>query len=291
MLNLPPIDIDPKTFLYTHCELPPLPTVLTEMQKLMSSNEFTAKKIINILEKDPSVVAQVLKVANSAYYSFPNEIKDLKYAVAYMGINDVYRIILSLMVLKKISPEDEKSFNKLWSHSLLTAFCARLLSRKYEPLISSDEVWAAAILHDIGKLVYLKFFPEHFNALQNHAEINGILFNESEKILKLPKSSYFGVLLSDRWRLPTRVKEACAFHGIRDLLNTQDANSIESSFIRIISASNLFAIVINDKLTEEKIEEITTVIKSTFRLNDQEFFMLAADVNELRLKAEKMDFD
>ena len=226
MSNLPAIEIDPKTFLYNHCELPSLPEILLEIQKLMSSNDFTANKIANLINNDTAMTAQVLKVANSAYYSFPKEIKDVKFAVAYMGINDIYRIVLSLSVVNTLSAGDKESFNKIWLHSVYTTLCARYLSRKYEPLIAAGEIWAAAILHDIGKLVYLKFYPEHFKALLNHSEENGILFSESEKNMKLPKSSYLGVLLSDRWRLPIRVKEACAFHGMRDLSNSQ-GTSIE----------------------------------------------------------------
>ncbi len=286
MSNLSAIEINPKTFLYSHCELPTLPEILLEIQKLMSSNDFTANKVTNLINNDPSMVAQILKVANSAYYSFPNEIKEVKFAVAYMGINDVYRIILSLTVVNTLSTEDKANFDKIWMHSVYTALCARYLSRKYEPLIALGEVWSAAILHDIGKLVYLKFYPEHFRALLNHSEENGILFSESEKKLKLPKSSYFGVLLSDRWRLPLRVKEACAFHGVKDLSNSQ-GTSIENSFIRIVSASNLLSTLMNNQLNEQKSEEITSVIKSTFRFTDEEFLLLAADINELKLESEK----
>jgi HD-like signal output (HDOD) protein len=285
MSNLPAIEIDPKTFLYNHCELPALPEILIQIQQLMTSNEFTATKISNLISNDPSMVAEILKVANSAYYSFAKEIKEVKFAVAYMGINEVYRIILSLSVVNSLSSDDKKSFNKLWQHSVYTALCARHLSRKYEPLVSAGEVWAAAILHDIGKLVYLKFFPEHFRALFEYSEKNGVLFSESEKKFKLPKSSYLGVLLCDRWRLPIRVKEACEFHGMYDLSNST-GTSIENSFTRMISAGNLLAILMAENLSKQKSEEITSVIKSAFRLTDEEFSLLAADISELKIEAE-----
>ena len=64
MSNLPAIEIDPKTFLYDHCELPALPEILLKIQQLMTSNEFTAGKISNLINTDPSMVAELLKVAN-----------------------------------------------------------------------------------------------------------------------------------------------------------------------------------------------------------------------------------
>ncbi len=275
MSNLPEIVIDPKTFLYEHCELPALPEILLQLQQLMSSNEFTATRISNVISNDPSMVAKILKVANSAYYSFPKEIKEIKFAVAYMGINEIYRIVLSLSVVNSLTTEDKESFNKLWTHSVFTALCARYLSRKYEPLIASGEVWAAAILHDIGKLVYLKFFPDHYKIILEKCDESGMLFSEEEKKLKLPKSSYLGVLLCDRWRLPTRVKEACAFHGMQDLAKST-GTTIENSFTRIISTANLLAVLTADNLNNKKSEEITSVVKTIFRLTDSEFTLLLA---------------
>ena len=59
-----------------------------------------------------------------------------------------------------------KAFDEIWFHSLNTALCARELTLKYEPLLNAGEVWTSALLHDIGKLVYLKFFPEHYEVLR-----------------------------------------------------------------------------------------------------------------------------
>ena len=44
-----------------------------------------------------------------------------------------------------------------------------------------------------------------------------------------------------------------------------------------------------DQLNEKKAEEITSVIKSTFRLTDEEFLLLAADISELKLEAENFN--
>jgi len=287
MTNLPPIEIDPETFLYKNCELPALPEVLTKVQGLVSSGDFTAIKVSEIISTDPSMVAEILKIANSAYYSFPKEIKDVKFAIAYMGIVEIQRIILTVSVVNTLSTKDKVLFNKIWFHSMYTALCAQYLVKKYEPLVSPGEIWAAAILHDVGKLVYLKFFPEHLKSLIQYAEENNCYFHEAEQIYKFPASSYLGKLICDRWRLPSTVKYACSYHGLNDLLRSTEA-SIESTFTRIISASNLLTSMMVEKLSKEKAERISNTIKQIFNLSDPDFMLIAADISELKLSAEKL---
>lgn len=285
MPELAPIEIDPKTFLYGHCELPVLPEVLAKVQQLISSDDFTPTKVAEIISTDPSMVAEVLKVANSAYYSFPNEIKDVKFAVAYMGIIEVQRIVLSMSVINTLSSEDLKSFNKIWFHSAYTALITQYLVKKYEPLIVPGEIWAAAILHDVGKLIYLKFFPDHFRAMIEFSENKGCLFSEAEQYYKLPKSSYFGELLCDRWRLPVRIKDACTNHSVKDMIESKDS-SLESTFRRMISAGNLMALMLNNELDSVRVEKITNHLKKIFNLSDSDFMLLAADLSDLKVEAE-----
>ena len=117
MSKLEPIVIDPKTFLYEHCTLPVLPEVLTKVQEVMYSADVSVDKIAKLIVNDPALVAQVLKIVNSAYYSLPIEISEAKIAVAYLGINEVYRIILSISVINTLSANSKREFDNIWFHS------------------------------------------------------------------------------------------------------------------------------------------------------------------------------
>jgi len=287
MTNLPPIEINPETFLYNHCELPALPEIITKVQKIMLTDEYTAKKVSDIIDTDPAIVAEILKIVNSAYYSFPKEIKDVKFAVAYMGIVEIQRIIMSMSIINTLASDDIQNFNKIWFHSVFTAFIAKYLVQKYEPLVEPGEIWSAAILHDVGKLVYLKFFPKHFNLLIKYTEDNGCFFSEAEQFYKFPSSSYLGKLLCDRWRLPTEIKNSCMYHGLNDLSNTND-KSMEATFKKIVCASNLLAILMEDKLKNEFTKAITEEINKLFNITESEFMLLAADLSELKISAEHL---
>jgi HD-like signal output (HDOD) protein len=285
MKKLPPININPKTFLYKHCTLPALPAVLTKIQENLFSEEVNLDKISDLIMKDAALTSQILKIVNSAYYSLPMEIDKVKVAVAYLGINEIHHIVLSFSVINVLVSNDQKVFNEIWFHSLYTAICARELTRKYEPLLNTAEVWTSALLHDIGKLVYLRFFPEHYKMLSKYAEKNGCFISEAEKELSFPTSSYLGSLLCNRWGLPHKIKDSCLFHTLQDLKPDSAGNSEADSFIRIIILSNLIATVTTNRLRQEKVDETKEAVKDALGLNEADLLILLNAVSKFKNEA------
>ena len=96
---LPPIEIDPKTFLRQHCTLPALPAVVGQIQNLIHDYNVDMEKVAELISSDPAILAQVLKIVNSAYYGLPREIGDVRFAIAFLGLNEIYRMVLSLSAI------------------------------------------------------------------------------------------------------------------------------------------------------------------------------------------------
>ncbi len=42
-----------------------------------------------LVSNDPSLVVQVLKIVNCAYYALPRPVTDLKYAIAFLGLAEI----------------------------------------------------------------------------------------------------------------------------------------------------------------------------------------------------------
>jgi HD-like signal output (HDOD) protein len=254
---------------------------------MLLSDDTGARKVAKFLSVDASLVAQILKVVNSPYFSIPKEIKDVHIAVAYLGLNEIYRIATTLSVVNNLRGRDKEAFSEIWFHSVLTAMTARHLAKKFEPKININELWAATILHDIGKFVYLKFFPEHYKALQKYKIDMGCLFSEAEIHFAFPTSSYLGTLLCDRWRLPKIVKKVCETHTLTDLINKKE-QIVEDPFIRMVTIANLITILITEKLNDELKNKITNEIIMDLKMKLTEFPILAADILVLKEDAEKI---
>ena len=283
---LQPIKIDPRTFLRQHCTLPSLPEAVAELQRVIQSGDVDTDKVAQLISSDPALLAQALKIVNSAYYGLPREIGDVRFAIAFLGLNEIYRMVLSLSVINTLAIRRDDDLDDFWFHSFYTALCTKHIANKYNPHLSFEELWSAAMLHDIGKLVYLKFFPDHYKTLKDFSREQGCLFSEAEKHFSLPSSAFLGTLLCDHWRLPEKIRDACELHSLKDLLAIKE-NSPSADFRRMICLGNLLAIISTDELTTTNREDISAAAQSALNLTGGEFLTMMGDIYDLRMEAEK----
>ena len=284
MKELPPITIDPKTFLYEHHALPSLPKYLTKLQKIIKDEKMSADQVAKLVSVDPALVAQMIRIVNSAYYSLSFEITDIKLAVAYLGINEVYRIILALSVINTLASDSGKEFHEIWHHSVFTALISLYLAKKFDPIIDLNELWSCAILHDIGVMVYLKLFPDHFKELWKYSLDHGCLFCEAEKEYSMPSSAYFGELLCDRWGLPSQIKNVCKTHELEDLEKMDPINS-HRSFELIVTNANLLAAMAMEYLNEKVNIRIKKNVTRVLNIDESKFFLMIGDIRDMKEEA------
>jgi len=278
---LPPIEIDPKTFLREHFSLPALPEAVIAIQRMIQDEETDSAMVAEIISGDPAIVAQVLAVVNSAYYSLPKPTSNVKYAVAFLGLSVIQRIVISIGVVNAMGIEEKNELNNYWYHSFFTALTTKYLAKKFWKFLDSEDLWTASILHDIGKLLYIKFFPEHYKELKRYCEQNGCLFSEAEEHYKLPPSSYLGSLLCHHWRLPVKVEDACGYH------NLSHVSKQGSDFQKVIALGNLLAVLAAGRLNEFCKIRIKEAAENILELSPDKFISMMADVYDLESEAEK----
>ncbi|MCB0283595.1 MAG: HDOD domain-containing protein [Calditrichae bacterium] len=283
--NLPPIKIESDELFRSHNVLPPLPQIVSRIQELMQSENINVSEIAKLVSVDVALSAQILKIVNSAYYSLRKEISDLKIAIAFLGINEIYRIVLSLSVISSLKSGNENAIRDFWYRSYYTTLSVKLLSAKYTRFIDREELWSAALLSDIGSLVYLKFYPDHFKAIRELSQQKGILYSQAEAELKLPSSSVFGSLLSTYWKLPNSVKIACENHTYETLKELRSTDS-NSDFKKIISLGCLCADFSMMELNADLKDNITHSIITTLDIKEQEFLLLMGEIRDQLLDVE-----
>jgi HD-like signal output (HDOD) protein len=280
-----PIEIDPKTFLRKHCTLPAMPSVVNEIQQEIYREDADMQRVAALINGEPSLTAQIFKIVNSAYYGLPREIAQVQMAIGFLGLNEVYRLVLSLSVINTLEIKSQEEIRAFWFHSFYTAVCTKHLARKYEPYLPYEELWSAGLLHDIGKLVYLKFFPEHYSALCRLSQDEGIFFCDAERQLTFPASAYLGTLLCEYWRLPQEINQACEFHTLRDLQAVTGEGDM-TPLQRMICLGNMVALLSDNNLGDPAKEELTGTLCENLKCSEDEFLNLMTDIYALRAEAE-----
>ncbi len=283
--NTNTIEFNPDTFLKTEYVLPPLPAIVITIKDMIEEDRADMAEISELVAADPALVIQVLKIVNSAYYSMPRPITDLKYAIAFLGLAEIYRIVLTLAVVSTLEIDEENLLKQFWRDSYLTALTSKFLTRRFEPGLAVEELWSSTLLHDIGRLLSAKFFPDEFRAVNNYCEEHGCLVEEAEKALGVPSRATLGALLARHWELPEMIRVACAAHDEVSLF-ALDPNSRDDAFQRMICLSYLTARLGEGKLCAEKSADLANRISQFINLDREHYSGVVESVNELEEEVE-----
>jgi len=280
-MNTQTLAINPETFLKTEYVLPPLPAIVSEIKAMIEDDRADMAEISMLVANDPSLVVQVLKIVNSAYYSLPRPVTDLKFAVAFLGLAEIYRIVLTLSVVATLEVSEESALEQFWRDSYFTALTGKFLATRMEPTLKTDELWSSTLLHDVGRLLYVKFFPEEFRQVAEYCQTNGCLVEEAEQVLAFPSRATFGSLLAEHWELPEQIKTSCAAHD-ETAMKTLDPDSPEDAFQRMVCLGYLTSRLSEERLDEEHTEALTASIVEFIRWDRSQFDELIVAVTELR---------
>ena len=155
---------------------------------------------------------------------------------------------------------------------------AKHVARRFEPTIEPDELYAASLLHDIGQLVYLKFFPNDFRELTAFAESRGRFLVDAERHFERPSHLVLGGMLCEQWELPDVIKQACEVHELEQLQETGDLHPIQM----VTGVSNLFVHLADSKLEEDLKREVQCCIKNRLGCSDEEFLTVIGEVYNLK---------
>ena len=91
--------------------LPTLPVVITKLREAISDPNADARKIAQIIEDDPAMMARILKVVNSALYRGRQDVTSLQMAVARMGFNAISNIAMSTTIFSVFKSTTEVGFS------------------------------------------------------------------------------------------------------------------------------------------------------------------------------------
>jgi len=131
-------------------ELQSMPTVFLEALDNIQNPNVNAMKISNIISKDMALTTKILRLVNSAYYGFPQEITQVNNAIALLGFRTVKDIIM-IMALKPMMLS--QSGKELWEHSIRCAYAAQILAENHTDA-PTDEIFTIGLLHDIGRVLF-----------------------------------------------------------------------------------------------------------------------------------------
>ena len=213
---------------------PTMPGAGAKMLSLLEEPDATVSEIEEILRYDPGLTANVLKLANSAYFGMPSKIGSLKQAVIMLGFKRLIQIVFATCVsavMDRSVPGYDLPAGDLWRHSLAVSIAAEALV-KDKKISGAEDVFTPALLHDVGKLVLGAFVGEELEAIESIAA-KGVPFVVAENMILGTDHAEIGAQILAQWNLPSDVINAVRWH--------HDADSPEASDTQmdVVYLSNL----------------------------------------------------
>ncbi|NDV26827.1 HDOD domain-containing protein [Desulfovibrio sp. JC010] len=204
----------PRDFLKSKVVLPSLPQVLVEIQKVISDPDSSADDLAEIINKDPKLVAAILRLANSAMYSFRTEVDTPSRAVALLGFKQASSLALgtvSLSLFKRSSETQVLNIEKFWKHCIACGVIAQEIAKEagYK---DTERFFVGGMLHDIGLYVVFESNRSLALELSDYAsKDDNSLYDAELDLLGFDHASLGGVIIKD-WNFPKSLVLAAAGH-------------------------------------------------------------------------------
>ncbi len=188
-------------------EIPSIPLVLIKIIQALDQDSSSAKQLEELIMHDPALSARILRLANSAFYSFRARVKTISHAITLLGINLVTSLAIGINIFDtftKGAKSESALINQLWTHSCGVGVLARKIwMQKRSHQKETEFAFLCGLLHDLGKVVLFKSYPGKygpiFAAKKTESEMNISGYEEESFGVD---HAVVGEMLSKQWGFP-----------------------------------------------------------------------------------------
>lgn len=194
--------------------LPSLSTIDSALRELLGADQRYTSQIAEIIRRDPSMTARLLRLVNSVYYGMSKPIRNIEEAVFYLGVRQIRQLAMVTPIIEdfqKLAENRRFPWRQFWRHCIAVA----LMTREITDLIQSQDTevdYVGGLIHDVGKIVMASAFPDHFyEVYHNRVEAVGDLLQMEREVLGVDHAE-LGAMYLRKQRLPEVFVEVVQYH-------------------------------------------------------------------------------
>jgi len=192
---------------------PSMPAAALKLLTLLKDENTSNAQIEQILRYEPGLTANILKLTNSAFFGLPTKIGSIRQAILMIGWKKLTQIVLtscvSAIIDKPVQGYD-LSAGDLWRHSVAVSVASETLAKELK-LPVSEEVFTAALLHDVGKMVLGRYVKEDIAVIDGE-EMRDVPFEQVERSMFGIDHAEIGANILRRWSFPPAMISAVRWH-------------------------------------------------------------------------------
>ena len=249
--------------------LPILSPLASKILKMSQDEETAASTLANVISQDPGMAAQILFMANSAYYGGSrHKVTSVLQGVNLLGFSIIANLALSFCFYRLIKDMKDISTSAIdhvqfWRRSIFASMAARAIGKHFAHA-DTELMFLAALLQDIGILALNEVASDELMALQGHTQDDHADLYQLELELLGVDHAQVGAWLAQQWHLPEEFQAAILYSHTPELLETPPDFQ---ALVDVVSLSSFIADIWMSPYTEAAIA--TVLEKSQGRLTVQ----------------------
>jgi putative nucleotidyltransferase with HDIG domain len=213
-----------------------LPMVAKKVLDIVGNDQASISEICETIQKDQTISANILKIANSAYYGLRKEVTSIRQAVLMLGLRVIRNIALT--VSTKLQHKRCGIVEQLmWDHSVGAAIAARHIAAGRGTQIE-EIAFFGGLFHDFGKVVINNECPDAFSGVMQR------IYNDREDSLTAERSIFdythteIGALVMEEWKFPAIFVSILENHHLENRSIDSFPEAFDAQVIACINLAN-----------------------------------------------------
>ena len=207
------IDICPK--------LASLQSVNHALRDLVRSEGSLNSQIAEVIRRDPSLTARLLRMVNSVYFGLSTRVNNIEEAVFFLGLRQIRELSMATPIIEDLDQIKQATsaslpWKELWTHSIGTAILTREILASTSLHIDDDTDYLVGLLHNVGKVVMAYSCPDELKTLLATRATDPIAFCELERELIGWDHAAIGAHYLLRHQLSEEIVFAIRYHNAPD---------------------------------------------------------------------------
>jgi len=193
----------------------PFPASTVRLAQMAASPDCNLAEVAEVIAYDQTLTMKLLRAANSAASGSATRVTTVQEAVTRLGTARLVALAVAAGARPQLLhdiPAYGLNEGALWRHSVAAAVGAEL-APNFCATEAPNEVFTAALLHDVGKLVMGRFLsPEILGFIEQAREVDHLSQLEAETLILTVHHGELGGLIAQHWDLPSRVVQGIIHH-------------------------------------------------------------------------------
>jgi HD-like signal output (HDOD) protein len=190
--------------LFKSVKLPVMSEVAHALIRTLHQEDVTIAQVRDIIAKDPTLTAKVLRAANSAGLGLRREVSTLDNAVAMIGMAQVRSLALTACMNVAFPNVPGLDRSEFWRNCMACAGYSQWLAGGLGLGLDTQQAWLTGMMARLGELIIGQAVPASLAEIERQPHIPGDRWKREQRLLGYTETQVTAEL-ARRWNFPDNI--------------------------------------------------------------------------------------